>query len=116
MCFVPGQAFQYSSLRSLGGLDLAKGAVCARTSVDNRWRGIFGSGCRSSSWQQEARQCADWLGKELGGGLVKPVVGACQDSTTTASRKVVVEQLEDLRSEVLKKVLSQYPVRTARPV
>ena len=26
-------------------------------------------------WQQEVRQCTDWLGKELEGGLVEPAVG-----------------------------------------
>ena len=58
----------------------------------------------------------DWLGKGLDGGLAEPAVGAGQGSTSGGTRKVIVEQLDNLRGEVLLKALGQYPDRTARPV
>ena len=39
----------------------------------------------------DGRQCADWLGKELDGGLAEPTVGVGQGSGGT--KKVIVEQM-----------------------
>ena len=47
---------------------------------------------------------------------MEPAVGAGQGSTNGGTLKIVVEQVDGLRSDVLQKALSQYPVRTARPV
>ena len=43
--------------------------------------------------QLDGRQCADWLGKELAGGLAEPTVGAGHGSTSGGTKKVIVEQL-----------------------
>ena len=85
---------------------------------------LMGAGSRlgaefRQAWEEmqlEGRQCAEWLGKQLDGGLAEPAVGAGQGSTSGGTRKVIVEQLDNLRGEVLLKALGQYPDRTARPV
>ena len=41
--------------------------------------------------QLDGRQCVDWLGKELDGGLAEPTVGVGQGSGGT--KKVIVEQM-----------------------
>ena len=116
----------------------AAGAVCPQLSstyggdecfsgaapADTRWRVMVSSGCRlgleyGNAWeklQEEGRQSAGWLDTELGEALTAPVVGAGRGSTTGSTRKEVVELLDKLRGEVLKKALSEYPDRAARPV
>ena len=72
-----------------------------RAPKDTRWRVLMEAGSRlgvefRQAWEEmqlEGRQCAEWLGKELDGGLAEPVVGAGQGSTSGGTKKVIVEQL-----------------------
>ena len=68
------------------------------------------------SLQTEARQCAEYLDKELVLPLSKEVVGAGETSVDGSSRRKITQQREGLRQEVLTKALKAHPDRQARPV
>ena len=92
--------------------------------VNERWRTLLESGCRTgvelaNAWetvQSDARGLVEFLGQELEGTLATEVLGVGEGSVTGSTRKKVVEQREKLRGSVLSKALTQYPDQQARPV
>lgn len=93
----------------------------------SRWNMLLTSGCRTglelaASWdllQQEARECYQYLGKELeqeGGPLATPLPGLGEGRVDGSSRAKVVQQREEIRAAVLNQALQHYPDQTARPV
>jgi hypothetical protein len=122
----------------IGGLEQAlphmtgAGGVCQllkavigedQGSSSTRWHSLIQSGCRTgqelvSSWsqlQEEARQCADYLGQELMSPLSSPVEGAGDGSNNGSTRRKVVQQREELRGGVFQEAMARMPNRKLRP-
>ena len=123
----------------IGGLEQAlphftgAGGVCQQLvgvigdgqgQVDRRWQPLLQSGCRTgrellNAWsllQREATESAEYLGLELSGVLAVPVEGAGEGSVDGGTRKLVVQQREELRGAVLKVALTRITDVTLRPV
>jgi len=91
-------------------------------STSTRWQALIQSGCRTgkelvSAWsllQEEARQCAAYLGEELKAPLSSPVEGAGDGSKNGSTRKKVVQQREELRGAVFKEAMARMPNRKLR--
>ena len=89
-----------------------------------RWQHLLESGCRtgrelSISWetlQREAEQCSTFLGQDLEGHLAVQVEGMGQGSVDGKTRRLVVQQREELRGAVLKVALSKMDNSTLKPV
>ena len=72
--------------------------------VDSRWEVLISSGCRLGqefleAWRamrDEAVGLTEWLGEELDGALIQSVRGAGLGCVTGATRKLVVEQIEQM--------------------
>ena len=81
-------------------------------------------GCRTGrellvSWeilQKEAEQCSTFLGQELDGHLAVQVEGMGEGSVDGKTRRLVVQQREELRGAVLKEALSRMDSSTMKPV
>ena len=92
--------------------------------ADRRWFPLLQSGCRtgvelSQAWsllQREATQCAEYLGQELVGPLAVPVEGVGEGAVDGRTRKLVVQDREELRGAVMKVALSRLPDQQLRPV
>ena len=90
----------------------------------HRWRQFLAAESRTSkeffhSWQTlsvEASQICNFLGKEFTGPLAEPVEGAGGESSSGATRRLVVEQQESLRYQLLTLALGRHHDRQARPV
>ena len=88
-----------------------------------RWQPLIRSGCRTgqelvSAWsqlQEEARQCAAYLGQELVSPLSSPVECAGDGSSDGSTRRKVVQQREELRGSVLKEAMARIPNKKLRP-
>ena len=87
------------------------------------WRHLMDSNSQTGrefkeSWeflQREARQCSDFLGKELS-GIVEVGPDAAADLIEGASsRQGITEQREELREAVMREALLRYHDQTARP-
>ena len=89
-----------------------------------RWNSFLAADSRTArefgqAWEAlltEARQCAAFLGKELGLPLSQGVEHAGDGSVDGSTRRKVVQQREGLRNEVLTKALREHHDRLARPV
>ena len=89
-----------------------------------RWQALLQSGTRTGreferSWerlQQEARQCAEYLGDRLDSHLSVSVQGLGEGRSDGTTRHFVTEQRERLRAKVLSRALTLHPDQTARPV
>ena len=87
------------------------------------WRHLLDSGTRTGeefkeSWtflQQEAGQCADFIGIELDGTLAVGPDVAVELKEGDSSRQALTEQREGLREAVLREALLRHPNQTARP-
>ena len=90
--------------------------------VQNRWRKVLASGCNEGqelhrAWtriQTEGRNAAEWLGEDVPSVLDTPVEGVGDGSVSGATRKRVVEQVENMRAKVLEKSLSDVRPKTTR--
>ena len=88
----------------------------------SRWR--LASGSRTSmefeqawtSLRQEAEHCSSFLDKDLEGELVAGAVAAGKGRVDGGTRRMVVQQREGLRHEVLTLALKRHMDRQARPV
>ena len=69
-----------------------------------------------STLRQEAEQCYAYLGKQLEGELAFTAAAAGSDRTDGSTRRLVVQQRESLRHEVLTLALERHTDREARPV
>ena len=70
------------------------------------------------SWtflQQEAGQCAEFIGIELDGTLAVGPDVAVELKEGDSSRQALTEQMEGLREAVLREALLRHPNQTARP-
>lgn len=98
--------------------------VVGRVEGPQRWRQFLAANSRTSKefsacWTtmvEEGTQIHNFLGKELGGALSAPLVGAGGESMNGSTRKVIVEERESLRHQMMEKALSRHPDRQARPV
>ena len=90
---------------------------------EGRWQQMLENGGRigeefMQSWGKlrlEAAQAAQWLEEELEGPLKVHAQSAGEGSTTGATRRLVMEQLEQLRCKLLGKGLELYHDQEARP-
>ena len=90
----------------------------------NRWETFLLAGSRTAieferSWstlRQEAEQCYAYLGKQFEGELAAVAAAAGSDRTDGSTRRLVVQQRESLRHEVLTLALERHTDREARPV
>ena len=87
------------------------------------WRHLIGSNVRTGreyqeTWrflQEEARQCSEFLGKELDGVIAAGVDIAAELGEGASSRQGVTEQREELREAVLREGLLRHHDQRARP-
>ena len=89
------------------------------------WRHLMESNVRTGrefqeTWeweflQREARQCSEYLGKELEGVVAVGADIAAELGLGASSRQGVTEQREELREAVVREALLRYPDQTARP-
>ena len=92
--------------------------------VENRWRPLIVSGCRTGvelakAWERlqvEARECCEYLGKEVEGQLTSSKEGIGDGSVDGSTRAAVVKERDELRAAVFKQALADYADPTARPV
>ena len=92
--------------------------------TERRWQHLLDSGCRTGrelkvSWemlQTEAEQCCTFLGQDLDRHLAVPVQGMGEGSVDGKTRRLVVQQREELRGAVLKEALSRMDGSTLKPV
>ena len=90
----------------------------------NRWRTFLSAESRTSyefdqAWnsiRQEAEECCSFLGKDLNGELAPCSESARQGKVDGSTRRLVVQQREGLRHEVLTLSRKRYRDRQARPV
>ena len=90
----------------------------------NRWGTFLVAGSRTScefdqAWNSirlEAEQCCTFLQKELEGELAARTAAAGQGKVDGSTRRLVVQQREGLRHEVLALALQRHRDREARPV
>ena len=90
----------------------------------NRWTTFLTANSRTAqefarSWstiKQEAEECCTFLGRELEGELAATTVAAGADRTGGSTRRLIVQQREGLRHEVLTLGLQRHADRQARPV
>ena len=95
-----------------------------QASEASRWSCLLQSGCRTGrefgeSWatlQQEAEECAAYLGETLESHLSVQVEGVGEGRTDGSTRHLLTQQRESLRSRVLSRALTLHPDQTARPV
>ena len=65
---------------------------------------------------REAREICQVLGKDLEGSLAKEVASAGDKSSDGSTQRLVVEQKESLRHQLLARALAEHTDRQARPV
>ena len=92
--------------------------------MENRWRPLILSGCRTGlelarawdSLQLEARESCQYLGREVPEQLSCSKEGIGDGAMDGSTRAKVVKEREELRAAVLKQALSDYEDPSARPV
>ena len=90
---------------------------------EDRWQHMLEHGGRlgeefHQSWGKlrlEAAESSRWLEEELEGPLAVMALNAGEESTSGATRRLVMEQLEQLRCKLLSKGLELYHNQEARP-
>ena len=105
----------------LGGLQ-SFGEAAAHAGV-GRWSHMLENGGRLGAevrrvWGElrlEGAQSAAWLDEELQGGLTSRVDEFGDGSTSGGTRRLILEQVEQLRGKVLNKALENYQDQEARP-
>jgi len=98
--------------------------LVGRVEGPQRWRQFLAAGSRTSQefsqcWEsmaEEASHICNYLGKEFVGAMSEPLVSAGGESCNGSTRRLIVEQRESLRHQLLMKALAQHPHRQARPV
>ena len=98
--------------------------VVGRVEGEDRYQHFLAAGSRTArefeaSWNSLAREAGEIchvLGKEVEGPLAKEVVSAGGKSSDGSTRRLVVEQRESLRHQLLSKALAEHQDRQARPV
>ena len=92
---------------------------------NSRWTKLIQSGCRTgvefqNSWntmKREVQQCSSFLNKAEGAGpLYRSVEGAGDGREDGGTRRLIVQQREELRAAVLTEALSRYPDPKKRQV
>ena len=68
------------------------------------------------SLQVEARECSRYLGQDLEGHLAAPAEGVGGGSVDGSTRRLLVQQREELRGGVLQEALQKLEDSTQRPV
>ena len=95
---------------------------------NSRWTKLIQSGCRTgfefqNSWEtmkREIQECSTFLNKAEGncppGPLYRPVEGAGDGREDGGTRRLIVQQREEMRAAVLTEALSRYPDPKKRQV
>ena len=130
---------ELSHAASIGGLEQAlshftgKGGVCKQLvgvlgewdgQEDRRWQPLLESDCRTGkelalAWavlQNEAKQCAEYLGQKLESPLNVLIEGAGEGSVDGSTRRSAVQQREELRGAVMDEALTRLTDLTSRPI
>ena len=79
-----------------------------------KWKAMIDSGCRTGqefrmAWetlQKEAIQCCEYLGMDISGPLSISTEGAGEGSVDGSTRKLAIDQLEELRGAVAQHAMS----------
>ena len=122
--FVGGVEMSLPHFSGVGGVCPLLENVVGVVEGAARWSRFIAAGSRtaqefSQAWaslQTEGRQCAAFLGKEVGLPLSQGVEQAGDSSVDGSTRRKAVQQRESWRHEVLTKALKEHRDREARPV
>ena len=121
----------------IGGVEMSlphfagDGGICplladhvGRVEGGERWQTFLNAGSKSalefdmawSSLKQEAEECCLFLDKELDGELAAVTVSAGELRQDGSTRRLIVQQREAFRHEVMSLALERHTDRVARPV
>ena len=121
----------------IGGVERSVSAFGGEEGVCRKLEHLLGGGGEGTQWwrhlldsdtctgrefhecwnflQQEARECSEYLGRELDGTISAGPDIAAELREGGSSRQLLTEQREELREAVLREALLRHPNQTARP-